>query len=225
MAKKKYDRNNPNPNCPVSGCQTDQPHAQDPIVKALIIQFAPREKMTEWVLAAMAELRNSIVRDLQDGQVFAWFTRFRQPEELYIRTLYCLFVANEKELHHVLSGEQPNGISGLYEKVNPVVFEGRGLLLTPQPGLDPSTTFKPMDMLHEGAHISFSSFLTVIGLIKNPTQRPQPERIFQHLTTYCNYLNYMHGMFKAGKEMKHVLAGVINMHRPAAQKPRQTGTA
>src|SRR5216683_2951661 len=98
-----------NPHCPVPGCKTDKPHADDPIMEGLIHEFAPPDKLTFWVLHAMAELRDSICRDLADKKIFAWHTRLRQPEELYIRTLYALFIAGEKELQHILSGAMPNG--------------------------------------------------------------------------------------------------------------------
>jgi len=65
--------------------------------------------MTAWTLAAMAELRESICRDLVNKKVFAFHTRVRQPEELYIRTLYALFVASKEEIPHILSGATPNG--------------------------------------------------------------------------------------------------------------------
>ena len=79
--------------------------------------------------SAIAELGRSISRDLAEGKYFAWFTRMRQPEELYVRTVYALFIATEKELHHIISGETPNGLAGYYRAVNKIVFEGRGLLL------------------------------------------------------------------------------------------------
>jgi hypothetical protein len=147
----------------------------------------------------MAELRNSIDRDLKEGQMLAFLTRLRQPEELYIRTLYALFIPTEKELHHVLSGEMPNSLVGMYNKVNNIVFEGRGLLLVEQPGLGSGTSFSPIDTPNDGAHVSFPAFLTCMGLIKNPQFLPQnfQRRYFQHVTTYCNYLDYMHGMFEA----------------------------
>jgi hypothetical protein len=206
-----------NPHCPIRGCRTSQPHADDPIAKGLIHEFAPPEKLTFWVLHGMAELRDSICRDVTDQKIFAWHTRLRQPEELYIRTLYALFVADEKELHHVLSGAMPNGLSGLYSRVNALVFEGRGLLQAPQPGLNHGT-FTPMDTLNDGAHLSFPAFMTCIGMARNPQYLPSdlPAKYHKHLTTYCKYLEYMHGMFKAGKDKKHVLSGVINLHRPAS---------
>src|SRR5437868_4344294 len=78
--------NRRNPHCPVIGCRTTAPHIDDPTVKALMIAFAPPAEMTEWTLAAMAELSQSICRDLENKKVFAFHTRIRQPEELYIRT-------------------------------------------------------------------------------------------------------------------------------------------
>lgn len=202
-----------NPHCPVEGCATKEPHADDPIVKGLILEFSPPVRMTLWARTAMAELSESICRDLMAKKVFAWHSRLRQPEELYIRTLYALFIATEKELHHILSGEMPNGLSPLYNEVNKVVFEGRGLLQTTQPGLTHGT-FKPMDTLNDGAHASFRSFMTCIALARNPQNLPSPEKYCKHLATYCKYLDYMHGMFNAGKAKKDVLAGVTNLHRP-----------
>jgi hypothetical protein len=99
-----------NPHCPVPGCKTDKPHAADAIVSALIHEFAPPEKMTSWVLSGIAELRNSIDKDLKAGQMFAFLTRLRQPEELYIRTMYALFIASEKELHHIFVGRHAKRI-------------------------------------------------------------------------------------------------------------------
>jgi hypothetical protein len=211
-----------NPDCPVPGCKADQPHAADPIVNALIHEFAPPEKMTFWVLGGMAELRNSITRDLKDGQLFAWHTRLRQPEELYVRTLYALFIAGEKELHHILSGDMPNGLSGMYSKVNDVVFEARGALLIAQPGLEYGT-FTPLDTLNDGAHLSFAAFMTCIGLAHNPQYLSQDfvEKYFKHLTTYCTHLDYMHDMFKAGKTKNDVLTGVKTLHKPDSYWKRQ----
>lgn len=221
-----------NPYCPVSGCKTDKPHADDPIVAGLIAEFAPPENMTAWVLAGMAELRNSIVRDMTDGQVFAWFTRLRQPEELYIRTLYALFIADEKELHHILSGDMPNSLSGMYEKVNELIFEGTGRLKTEQPGLQ-FGSFTAMDTLNDGAHVSFAAFTTCISLIRQPHEIPPnfKEQYHKHLTTYCDYLNYMKGMFEAGKPKEHVLEGVKSLHKPASywreqqEKAKRQGNA
>jgi hypothetical protein len=163
----------------------------------------------------MAELNESICRDLMDGKAFAWHSRLRQPEELYIRTLYALFIATEKELHHILSGDPPNGLAHLYEEVNKVVFQGRGLLQVSQPGLK-SGTHTPMDTLNDGAHASFRALFVSLGFARGLQALPSPEIYCKHLATYCKYLDYMHGMFKAGKGKKDVLDGVISLHRPAS---------
>ena len=192
----------------------------------MILEFAPPEKMTLWARTAMAELSESICRDLIAKKVFAWHSRLRQPEELYIRTLYALFVATEEELPHILSGDRPNNsLSSLYEKVNKVVFEGRGLLQVDQPGLSYGT-FRPIDTLNDGAHASFRAFLTCIGLARNPENLPAADKYCEHLATYCRYLNYMHEMFKAGKTKADVLSGVKNLHKPASHWIQvQTGEA
>jgi len=111
--------------------------------------FAPPDKMAQWSLVAMAELSQSISRDLADKKVFAFHTRIRQPEELYIRTLYALFVASDSELPHILSGAMPNGFSSLYREVNRVVFGGRGLVLEQQLRRSYGT-FAPIDALLSG---------------------------------------------------------------------------
>jgi len=214
MAKK---QKKVNPHCPVNGCRTNKPHDDDPIVKGLIREFAPPEKMTLWTRVAMAELTESICRDLAENRIFAWYSRLRLPEELYIRTLYALFIATDRELIHILSGATPNGLSPFYSKVNEVVFEGRGLMQVSHPGLN-QRTFKPIEFLHEGAHGSFRAFMACIGLSRNPQNLPRTERHREHLAKYCAYLNYMHEMFKAGKEKKHVLAGLKEMHRPASER-------
>lgn len=209
-----------NPHCPVDGCRASKPHADDPIVKALMFQFAPPEQMTFWTLSAMAELASSICRDLNEGKVFAWLSRIRQPEELYIRTLYALFVASDAELPHILSGAMPNGLSNLYSKVNEVVFNGKGQLLVQQPGQS-FGAFRAMDTLHDGAHASFRAFLTCIGLVRNPEGLPAVDKYTKHLKTYCTYLNHMHEMFKAGRRKEDVLVAVKNLHRPMSDWIRQ----
>jgi len=207
--------NSPNPNCPVKGSRTTTPHANDPIVQGLIRTFAPPDQMTLYALAAMAELSESICRDFMEKKLFAWHTRLRQPEELYTRVLYALFVASEKELHHLLSGDRPNGFAKQYERVNELVFLGRGLLQVTQPGLTQGT-FRPADILNDGAHVSFKSFMNCIGMTLHPEYLPPADKYCNHLRRYCDYLNYMHEMFKAGKRKEVVLVGVRNLHRPAA---------
>jgi hypothetical protein len=126
----------PNPNCPVPGCRAKQPHSADFLVKALVDRFAAPDKCLTWVLAGMAELRDSVIEDILDGRLFSWYTRMRQPEELYFRTLYLLFLASDDEVPHILSGDPPNSFSHIYDKVNEVILEGRGEMTEIKPGLE-----------------------------------------------------------------------------------------
>jgi hypothetical protein len=220
MPKKKKK----NPHCPVPGCRASAPHADDPVVKGLILQFAAPEEMI-WVTGvAMGELTESICRDMEDNKVFAWYSRLRLPEELYIRALYALFVATEEELPHVLSGAPPNGLSYLYSRVNEVIFEGRGLLLASEPG-PKYGTFSIMDVLNSGAHGSFTAFTACISLSRNPENFHSPQKYREYLTKYCALLEYMHGMFKAGREKRHVLAGVKMLHGVASEAAKGATTS
>jgi hypothetical protein len=206
MSDVKSKKKKANPHCPVEGCRAQTPHAADPLTKELIQEFGPPAKMVTWALAAMTELKDSICRDLAANKVLAWYTRLRQPEELYVTVLYALFIADEKELHHILSGKTPNGLSRRYDKVNEVVLGGRGLLQVTQPGAG-FGTYKPIDMLHAGAHASFPAFMTCIGIARNPSALPSQEVYAKHLATCCTCLNYMREMFDGGKAKEHILAG------------------
>jgi hypothetical protein len=202
-----------NPNCSVVGCRTERPHTSDPIVVGLLREFSNPIKLATHALAAMAELRSSIERDYRENLIFSWYLRLRQPEELYIRTLYALFVANADEMPHVMSGDPPNSLSQMYAKVNEHVFRGKGALLTVQPGLQ-FGEFKPIDMLHAGAHVSFATFLTCIGLVHNPeVWQEKAEKHLQHLSIYCDRLNYMRQMFEAGRDRAVILEALRNMHQ------------
>lgn len=202
-----------NPHCPVMGCKTDKPHADDPIVKGFLQEFTPHERLATWVLAAMAELGESICRDIKEKKLFAFQCRLRQPEELYIRALYALFIADDKELPHILSGATPNSLSGLYKRVNEVVFQGKGMLEVEHAGLNYGQ-FTAMETLHFGAHVSFPAISMAIGIARYPEYLPKnyEEKYDKHLKTYCAFLNYIREMFKVGKEKKDILADLIKMH-------------
>ena len=126
--------------------------------------FAKPEYLAALVHDAIGKLGDSILRDLQDRNFFAFQSRLRQPEELYIRTLYVLFIATPEELPHIFSSALPNGFTKLYREVNRVIFEGRGPLEVSQPGLN-GDPFTPIDTLNQGAHVTFSSIITARGLV------------------------------------------------------------
>jgi hypothetical protein len=204
-----------NPHCPVPRCRTKHPHIDDPLVKALVDRFAAPDKMNGWVLAGMVDLRDSAREDVAANRLFSWYSRMRQPEELYFRTLYVLFIASDAEIPHVLSGDTPNSFFDLYGKVNKVILEGRGELTEKKPGLN-FGEFSMIDNMNDAAHVGFPALQMVVNLVQNPQYMPNVQGYLQHLETYCARLNYMRQMFEGGRSKEEVLRGVMNMHRPAS---------
>jgi hypothetical protein len=129
-----YNAMAPNPYCPVPGRKTKKPHTDDPTVAGMMREFSQPERLTQWSLEALVDLRDSIIEDIKANRVFAWQTRLRQVGEIYIRALYVLFVASDDGLPHLFSGAIPNSITVLYRKVNALVFEGRGEWEVKKPG-------------------------------------------------------------------------------------------
>ena len=165
----------------------------------------------------IAEIINSVVDDLNDGRYFAYLTRWRQPEELYCRAVYVLFVVAADEIPHVISCEAPNNFSDLWKKVNSAVFGGNGTLMQPLRSLN-GEEFTVINTLHQNAHGSYATMLTVISLVQlNGVDPAQMQKHVRHWMRLCDFLNYMEGMFKAGKKREHVLAGVRNISRPFSQ--------
>jgi hypothetical protein len=161
----------------------------------------------------MADLRSSIIADIEAKRFFAWQTRLRQVEEIYIRALYVLFIATEEEIPHILSGDMPNGVTELYRKVNDLVFENRGAWETSQQG-QACGQFRPIDLLHNSAHASFMAISTAIAFAQTPNHTYNYEGFLKYLTTYCDRLEYMNRMFKAGRTKEIVLGAMQSMHRP-----------
>jgi hypothetical protein len=206
-------RKKPNPYCPVLGCQTKQPHTADFLVKALVDRFAAPDKCLSWVLASMAELRDSVIDDILERRLFSWYTRMRQPEELYFRTLYILFIASNDEVPHILSGDLPNSFSQIYDKVNEVILEGRGEMTEVKPGLV-SGEFRMIDNLNDGAHVGFGAMQMIVNIAQNPEYTPNMAAYLKHVDDYCIRINYMRQIFEGGRDKKTVLGAVMNLHRP-----------
>jgi len=211
--KKKHAKTNPH--CPVPCCKAKAPHLNDPVVAALTQNFSDLAKVAEWTCASIAELGKSMADDVAAGRYFGLTTRTRQVEELYIRALYAMFLADSGEVAHIMSDAMPNSFSAMYRKVNQSIFGGKGLLEVSQPGLT-SGTFSAMGTINSGAHASFSTMLMVIGLVKNPQYRAAftDGRYFDHVSVYCGYLDDARKQFKAGKEKAVVLAELTEMHLP-----------
>lgn len=204
-----------NPHCSVPRCKTKTPHLSDPVVAALAHNFSDLAKVAEWTCASIAELGKSMADDVAAGRYFALITRTRQVEELYIRALYAMFIADPSEIAHIMSDATPNSFSEMYRKVNQSIFGGKGLLEVSQPGLT-SGTFSAMGTINSGAHASFSTMLMVIGLVKNPQYRAAftDGRYFDHVSVYCSYLDHARKQFAAGKDKSSVLAELTDLHLP-----------
>jgi hypothetical protein len=185
------------------------------MVAGMMLTFSKPESVAWWSLASMVDLRLSIAADMDAKRLFAWQTRLRQVEEIYIRALYVMFIATDAELPHILSGEQPNSLVDLYRKVNEAIFNGQGIWETAQPGQSWGQ-FKPIDILHNSAHASFAAMSTAIGFARDPDFKFNYDGYKKHLENYCVRLEYMHMMFKGGKSKADVMDGVIALHRPAS---------
>src|ERR1700686_1688027 len=190
-----------NPNCPVPGCKAKAPHLSDPVVAALVHNFSDLANVAGWACASIAELGMSVADDVAAGRHFAMITRTRQLEELYIRALYAMFIADPGEVAHLMSDATPNSFSVMYRKVNQSVFGGKGLLEVSQPGL-PSATFPGMGTTNSGAHASFSTMMMVVGFVKNPQYLApfKDGQYFDHISIFCSYLDHARKQFKAGKD-------------------------
>ncbi len=200
------------PACPVSRCKAKTPHLDDSTVKAFMRQ-SPAE-VIDWTKRCIVELIQSVIDDVNKGRIFAYLTRWRDPEELYTRVLYALFVAPADHLPHIFSGDMPNGFAAMWKKVNEVIFEGNGMLFKEQVGLN-GEVFTPMDTLNQNAHNSFSTMLTTISVVRSKPEEWQPriKKHVEHWQKYVEYLNHIEQLFRAGRKKEDVLQAIINMHR------------
>ena len=204
-----------NPNCSVPRCKAKAPHLSDPVVAGLVHNFSDLGKVAGWTCASIAELGKSMADDIAAGRHFALITRTRQQEELYIRALYAMFIADSGEVAHIMSDATPNSFSEMYRKVNKLIFGEKGILEVSQPSLT-SGSFTAMGTINSGAHASFSAMLMVVGLVKNPQHLAAftDGKYFDHISVYCSYLDHARKLFAAGKDKAAVLAEIVELHRP-----------
>jgi hypothetical protein len=208
-------KNKPNPHCPVPGCRTRQPHLDSLTTKGLHQTFSDPERLAGWVKMCIVEIVQSVIDDVNNGRLFAYLTRWRQPEEMYHRALYILFIADEAAIPHIVSGEPPNSFSDMWKAVNREILGGKGTLDERQRGLN-GEEFTVMNTLNTSAHASFAAMTMCLGLVRDPNYQARIPRHIEHWKKLCNYLNYMEEMFKAKKSRSDVLAGVRNLHKPAS---------
>jgi len=186
--------------------------------------FSDPSRLALWVKGSIVELVQSTIDDVNKGRFYSYLTRWRQPEEMYTRALYMLFVAPQAEIPHVVSGEMPNSFSAMWQKVNKTVFDGKGTLDKKQVGLS-GEEFTAMNTLNNSAHASLATIATCIGIVRNPQRMAIAD---QHLTvwkTYCNHLDYLEKMFGEGKSKAEVLDGFKNLLKnPSAWQPKPATT-
>ena len=206
------------------GCRTKQPHLASKTTHELHHTFSEPERLTQWVKHCIVELIQSVIDDVNNRGFFAYLTRWRQPEEMYYRALYMLFIADKSAIPHIVSGEPPNSFSATWESVNKMIMEGRGSLDKPQLGLN-GEEFTAMSNLNNSAHASFATVVSTIEMARNPAYLPLIEKHLDHWKRLCVYLNHMEAMFKAGRPTSTVLVAVKNLHKPASAWQQEKPTA
>jgi hypothetical protein len=210
-------KNRENPHCVVPGCRSKKPHLDNSTVHALYHQFSDPASLVEWTKGCIVEIIQSVIDDVNRKRFFAYLTRWRQPEELYCRALYVLFVATPDEIPHVISCDAPNNFSAMWKKVNEVVFAGHGTLIKPLQSLN-GEEFTVMNTLNSNAHGSYATMLTVYSIVRlNTFEISSIQKHLSHWQRLCDYLNHIEGLFKAGRDKSVVLGALRNMHKPLSQ--------
>jgi hypothetical protein len=209
-------RQSTTPACPVLGCKAKISHESNSTVRACM-RLSPAE-LINWTKRSIVEIIQSVIDDVNRGRIFAYLTRWRGPEELYIRALFAVFVAPADHLPHIFSGDLPNGFAAMWRKVDEGVFEGKGTLFEKQVGLN-GDTFTPMDALNQNAHNSFSTMLTTIGIARAKPEEwhPHVKKHIEHWEKQVEYLNHIELLFRAGREKGDILQATRNMHRSIKQ--------
>lgn len=162
--------------------------------------------MTAFARTGMSQLLISMEQDWSRKLQFAWFCRIRQTEELLYKTLYAIFFASEKELHHMLSGDLPNSLVPYYTKVNDVLYGGRGKLTEKLPGLPKDSVLNTaLEVLHSGAHTAFSALLTGYAFATKPDLHPYVDKLHQKVHTNVDRLDWLHRLFLKGLSKQQVL--------------------
>jgi hypothetical protein len=195
-----------NPHCPVPGCGTKKFHLSSLTTAGIHHAFSKPETVAEWVKSCIVEIVQSVTADTDGNRFFAYLTRWRQPEELYHRALYVLFVADKSALPHIASGELPNSFSAMWKEVNRVVYDGKGTLDQKQMGLN-GEEFTAMNTLNNSAHASFATIVTCIDVSKNRQRwKPLIDKHIAYWKILCVNLDHIEKGFKAGQNRADVLA-------------------
>jgi hypothetical protein len=205
--------------CPVKRCQASQPHESDPVVWALT-RTSPQEIIV-LVRDALEEIRKSLRDDASGARIFAWVTRIRHVEELYMRCVYVLLLAPDEEVPHIFSGDTPNGFDFIYQQFNKQVLDGKGIVNETKPGLT-FGNFTPMKTAHNAAHASFQTLFTwKLSKIFPQGLDDLSALYINHIETYRRYLHHCEQLFAAGRDKGIVLQALRNMHSPLPIPPVQ----
>lgn len=200
------------PAFPVAGCKTKQPHLSNLTTAGLHHAFSDPERCAQWTKHCIVELIQSVIADVKEGRFFAYLTRWRQPDEMYYRALYLLFVADKNAIPHVVSGELPNSFSVMQKAVNHTVFGGKRALDKPLSGLS-GEQFTVFDTLNNSAHASFATIVSCIEFAKKPEFRtPIIEKHLEYWKTLCNNLDQAERMFRDGKKREEVIVEFRKLH-------------
>lgn len=201
-----------NTHCLVPGCKTKQPHLSNAVTAGLHRIFSNSETCAQWTKLCIVELINSVIADVNGNRFFAYLTRWRQPDEMYYRSLYLLFVAHKDVISHVVSGEMPNSFAAMQKAVNKTVFDGKRVLDKPQTGLS-GELFTVFDTLNSSAHASFATIVTCIEFAKKPEFRaPIIEKHLEYWKTLCENLDHAERLFREGKNRDEVLVEFKKLH-------------
>jgi hypothetical protein len=202
-----------NSHCPVLGCKTDQPHLYSPTTAGLHQTFSNPETLASWTKSCIVELIQSAIDDVSEGRFFAYLTRWRQPDEMYYRALYVLFVAPKDAIPHFISGEMPNSFSAMQKAVNQKVFDSKKCLDITRVGLS-GEKFTAFDALNNSAHGSFGTIVTCIEFARKPEFRaPIIDKHVEYWRSLCNDLDYIENLFKAGHSEEQVLTRFKKRHK------------
>jgi hypothetical protein len=201
----KTKRTTKNPHCPVLGCRATKPHLSSPTTAGIHHAFSDPEQLAGWVKSCIVELVQSTIDDVNKGRFFAYLTRWRQPEEMYHRALYMLFVADQAAIPHIVSGELPNSFSAMWKEVNRVVYDGAGTLDQKQLGLS-GEEFTALNTLNDSAHASFATIVTCIEVSRNRASwAPTVSKHIDYWKRLCDSLDRIEKGFKAGGSRSEVL--------------------
>lgn len=193
-----------NPHCPVPHCKGRTAHEDNPTVVRLVAMWKEPALLAVYAFTGLSSLKDSIERDIEKDDVIAWLTRSRQIEELYVRSIYALFIATEDEIPHFFSEERPNSLAYIYKQVNEIAFAGKGRLhiTSDDPDLKGVTV---LDLFNQTAHLSFASLLLAGEFYKHPERTGSAAAFAEGAKMYSYFLQKITNDFTIGKTRDEIL--------------------